>query len=330
MKPFKAIGAGEKIGTSVDAYKDGSFLMDWQEYKKNVLLPEYIRYPLYARKLQKMGHGTYVPVDFDGKRVINIPTLKDIGMPPYEWLAGEKDERIAGDEIIARMPQLYQTTLFSKDELKMMFAGKKRLPLTLSMILEKIAQGEDQKFFQGDASKSVVGMIGAETKDLGNPAGAWGVLDSTTNVLTNAVADFNKAIDYFMLQNLADKPIDVIVTSYAMSQMLQHRLPYSGITNKQYLESSLNGGKIYMTNSLMDGGPTTTTNKALFMARDPKSLALISSGIDQEQEKVGLWSWRYGVREKFSVKVLNAGLNQAGETVSKYICWMDGISNAAT
>jgi len=71
-----------------------------------------------------------------------------------------------------------------------------------------------------------------------------------------------------------------------------------------------------------------THNSALFIVRDPKSFALISSGFDREQEKVGLWGWRYGIREKFSVKVLNAGENSAGDEISKYICWMDGISNA--
>jgi len=314
----------------LDSYKDGSFIMDWQAFWNKTLLPSYIREPLVARTLNASGSGTLIPVDFDGKRVMNIPIGNDVDEPAYEWQPGVKDTGLSGDEMIARMPQIYETIKFSKDELKMMFAGKARLPLAMSLILEKFAEFEDTKVFQGDATKKVIGLVGSETLDLGDPTAAWGIKTSTTNVLDNAVLDVNKAIDYFSLNNLTGKPIDMLITPYIWNIFRANKLPYGGISNMQYIKEMLNGGNIIMSSRIQAATIEATVNSALFIVRDPKAWALISSGIEREQEKIGLWSWRYGMREKFSVKVLNAGLNNAGNNISKYICWMDGISNAAS
>jgi len=313
----------------IDSYKDGSFVIDWKIFWNKWLLPAYIRQPLIARNLIARGSGTLIPIDFDGKRVMNIPIGNDVDRPAYEWLPGEKDTGLSGDELIARMPQIFETIKFSKDELKMLFAGREQLPLAMSMILEKIAEEEDMIAFQGRASKKVVGLVGAETKDLSTPTGAWGIKTATTNVLDNMVADFGKALDYFSLQNLTGKPVDVIVTPYIYNLMKRVRLPYGGLSNYDYIKPELNGGDILMSTFIQSAAITTTANTALFIVRDPQAWALLSSGFDREQEKIGLWSWRYGIREKYSVKVLNAGENSEGNEISKYIAWMDGISNAA-
>ena len=314
----------------IDSYKDGSFVMDWQAFWNKTLLPSYINEPLVARKLRAMGSGTLSPIDFDGKRIMNIPIGNDVDAPAYEWQPGVKDTGLSGDEMIARMPQIYETIKFSKDELKMMFAGKARLPLAMSLILEKIAQFEDQIVFTGDSQKNVVGLVGTETKDLGNPTNAWGIKTATTNVLDNAVADVNKALDYFSLNNLTGKTVDMIITPYIWNLFRAVKLPYGGQSNMQYIKEMLNGGEILMSTNIQTATIDATHNSALFVVRDPKAWALLSSGFDREQEKIGLWSWRYGIREKFSVKVLNAGDNYEGSNISKYICWMDGISNASS
>jgi len=320
----------KSFNQGLDSYKDGSFIMDWQAFWNKTLLPSYIREPLLARKLNAMGSGTMIPVDFDGKRVMNIPIGNDLDEPAYAWQPGVKDTGLSGDEMIARMPQIYESIKFSKDELKMLFAGKARLPLAMSLILEKFAEFEDTKVFQGDAPTQVVGLVGAESKDLEGPTAAWGIPTATTNVLDNAVADVNKAIDYFSLNNLTGRPIDMVITPYIWNLLKSIKLPYGGMTNFEYIKASLNGGDIHMSTRIQAAAVTPTANSALFVVRDPKAWALISSGIEREQEKIGLWSWRYGMREKFSVKVLNAGDNYLGDNESKYICWMDGISNATS
>jgi hypothetical protein len=81
----------------------------------------------------------------------------------------------------------------------------------------------------------------------------------------------------------------------------------------------LNGGRIFISDNIQSS-VTTTQNLAVFIVRDSDGWGLYSSEVEQEQEKTGLWAWRYGLREKFSVRVFN----------NKYVTWMDGISNATT
>jgi len=302
---------------AVDSTQDGPFIMDWKKFYNGPLMRNYIRQPLVARKLNALGSGTLVPVDFDGKRIMEIPTLSDVDDPEYEFEPGVSDTGLEGELITAYMPQIYKTLKLGKDQMKMMFAGQARLPLAISQILEKIATFEDQKAFQGKAKVKVNGLIGSDSYDLGSPTGSWANKTATTNVLDNAVDDVNKALAYFDANGLQDKPVDMVISSYLKTKMDQTRLLFAGGNNTQYIQASLRGGVILSSNNIQ-ASVSSTSNSALFIVRDPNAWQLMSTGIDQEQEKVGLWSWRYGLREKFSVKVLN----------NKYVAYMDGITTA--
>lgn len=297
------------------------FESDWKQLYKEVM-ESYILQPLVARKLTLGGAGTYVPLTFDGRRVWEATLLNDVDAPAYNFTPGTKDTNIDGSLVTANLPQIYETCLLSKDDLNMLFAGQARLPIIMRQVLAKIAEKEDQIFFQGDTATGVKGLVSADAHDLGNPTAAWGVDSGSNGILTNMKADFKKALDYFTSKGLGDKPVDVVCTSYIWGLLETTIKVYGEGTALEYFTKMLRGGKIYVSDNVQAPGTavSTTANTAVFIVRDSRAYALLSSEIEQEQQQASLWSWRYGAREKFSIKVLN----------NKFVAWMDGISNATS
>lgn len=297
------------------------FESDWKQLYKEVM-EAYILQPLVARKLTLAGAGIYVPLTFDGRRTWEATLLNDLDSPGYDFTPGVKDTNIDGSLVTANLPQIYETCLLSKDDLNMLFAGQARLPIIMQQMLAKMAEKEDQIFFQGDAKKLVYGLVSADAYDLGNPAGAWGVDSGSNGILTHMKTDMKKALDYFTSMGLGDKSVDMVVTSYIWGLLDTTIKVYGEGTARDYFTKMLRGGVIYVSNNVQAPGTavSTTANTAVWIVRDKRSYALLSSEIEQEQEQASLWTIRYGAREKFSVKVLNI----------KFVAWMDGISNATS
>lgn len=294
------------------------FESDWKQLYKEVM-ESYIHQPLIGRKLTAAGAGTYVPLTFDGRKVWEATLLNDVDDSAYDFTPGTKDTNIDGTPVTANLPQIYQTCLLTKDDLNMMFAGQNRLPIIMNQILAKMAEKEDQIFFRGDSTKGVKGLVSSDAHDLGNPTAAWGVDSGSNGILTNMKLDHKKATDYFTSKGLGDKPIDWCVTSYIWGLLESTFKVYGEGTAMDYFKKTLRGGNIYVSDNIQ-ASVSTTSNTSVWVVRDPRAYALLSSEIEQEQKQEALWSWRYGAREKFSIKVLN----------DDFVCWMDGISNATT
>lgn len=292
---------------------------DWKQFHEQ-LLKSYIHQPLIARKLIAMGSGQLIKLNFDGKRKWEATQLNDVDPPAYDFLPGVKDTNIDGQLIEAYLPQIYESVLFGKDELKQTFQGQARLPIVQNQIAKRIAIKEDQIVFYGVSAKKVYGFTSSSNggTDLGNPTAAWGIDTGSNGILDNMRADIKKALDQFRTAGLGDRPVDMIVTSYIYNLIQTTLRVYGDSWASDYFKRMLNGGNILVSDYIQSATVSTTANTAVFIVRDPNGWALLSSGLEYEQEKNGLWAWRYGVREKFSVKVLN----------TSYIAWMDGISVA--
>ena len=302
-----------------DSYKDSMFLFDWKQFKNDILLPTYIDNPLVARQLLGLGSGSLVPVEWNGKITIDIPTMDDVDDPHYEFESGVADDNMTGGVITAYLPTMYKTYKTSYEAMAETFAGRAKLPIIIQNYLRAFANFEDRVVFRGDSDKKQTGLVGSRSKDLGNPTGAWGIIGATTKLPDNMIADVNKAISYFTVEGQMNQPIDMVVTSYVDVLLDTIRTPQSNLTMRQYILAMLRGGSILSSNNLQ-ASVTTTANTALFVVRDPNAWYLFASGLDQRQDNVDLWNFRYGLRQKTAVLPRN----------DKFVAYMDGISNATS
>ena len=192
------------------------FIPDWATFRKQYLIPNYFHQPLVGRKL---AGGRIIPATFDGKYVLTLPTLNDISKPKYAKKPMEADVDIDGGIINIYMPQISQTITIDKDEMKLMFAGRARLPLAIRQMLQKFAQREDEITFLGDSDTDIAGIISGGT-DIGNPTGAWGIETDSDGVLSNVDLDMNKIIDAFLAAGFpSGLPIDVVMTTFIYTKI---------------------------------------------------------------------------------------------------------------
>jgi len=306
MKPVSKLGADSAT----------PFLPDWATFRKDVLIPQYYLQPLVIRKL---AGNRVLPCKFDGKYVMTLPTLNDISDPKYAKKPMVNDIEIDGGIINIYMPQISQTITLDKDEVKLMFAGRSRLPIAINQMLVKFAQREDAIGFLGDSDTEIDGLISGGT-DMGNPTGAWGIETDSDGVLSNLQTDIDAIIDKFLVAGYPlNTPIDLVMTSTIYTKIKNTVLSYAPtMTNLDLLKNKLYGGKIYVTNNCQSAAVSGTANTCIAILRHPAAFTLVSSGMEQAQRRTGLWSWRYGLREKFSMKVITPAMIQ----------WYDGISIA--
>ena len=83
------------------------------------------------------------------------------------------------------------------------------------------------------------------------------------------------------------------------------------------------GSSVDYTNNICTApSATAATNKMVCLLelydKDEGGYQLLSSGIDQKLHKTDLWEQRYGLREKFSIKVVS----------NAYVAYMDEIDVA--
>lgn len=293
--------------------------IDWKNIHNRVV-KSYINRPLTLRKLIAMGNGQLIPLEFDGKYTEEIPVLNNLDEPEYDYRPGIKDTNIDGDILTIKTPQIYETVYFDIDSLKQTFAGNQKLPIIMEQILDKIAQKEETVGYT-NTDKDVDGLFTSSGgHDLGNPTAAWGIDTGSNGILNNVIADTKKALDYFAGNNLADRPIDVVVTHKIYNLFNTTIKIYGDVWAREYFLKMLNGGTMLVSDNIQAADVSETANTVGFMVRDPNGWALLSSNLDRRISQPNLWSVRYGLREKFAVKVLN----------DKYIAWMDGISVATS
>ncbi|MHA1382347.1 MAG: hypothetical protein ACTSR3_01175 [Candidatus Helarchaeota archaeon] len=306
----------EKLGFDAEPAPS---ILDWKAYYMDILVPLYHHQPLVARKVAPVRGIT-----FDGKRVAEIGVDYDIDDPAVAMEPLEKDTAISGDVESIKLPQMALTCLLPDDLKATPFMLRDRLNRWTTKAIQKIAQWEDIIAFRGVSSLGIQGLVGSNSKDLGNPTGPWGADTGSNGVLDNAKADLTKHIDYYTNLGMGDRPLMIVLTTYLYNLLRSTEIVYTSKTNLDLWYSMLpEGSKIYYTNNLQ-ANVSASSNTMLSMVQlageEEGAYMLFASGIEQKVKQEGLWSWRYGLREKFSVNVVD----------DDYVCYMDGISNATS
>lgn len=271
--------------------------------------------PLIIRQL-----APYVtPIDFDGRPQLENSTWDDLDDAEIAMMAGESDTELLGETVITKLPQIYKSAFDTIDNWKRSFANKERLPIILTRIREKIKIKEDIFAFQGESSLGINGIVNASVAhDLGNPTGIWDVDTGSNGILNNAQDDIAKIPDYFSGIGLVSQPIDVVLSTYAFNLLANTPLPNRAGNNTMLALEKLRGGRIIVSNNIQ-ASVTADANTMVGFIRlsgaDAK-WGLASSGIQQEVYRTGLYTWRYGLREKFGLEFLDA---------SQAIVFMDAI-----
>lgn len=312
MEDLDIIGADSIAATGVFGSK-----LDYIRFQKEYLIPTFHHQPLTARKVLNP-----TPIDFDGKTRIDIPTYDDIQAPDYAMQPKHKDTDLQGDYVSVKLPQLYLTAIFSTDELRQPFGGRDRLRRWVWQATKKIAQWEDIIAFRGDTRNGVVGFIGANSHDLGAPTGVWDVDANTDGQLDYMIEDVNKITDYFVNEGLGGRPITVVMTNYIWLLLRRKQIPYSSKTNLSLMMDILPEGSRILVSNNIQASPTADSNTMVafvqLMGEDEGGYQLFASNLGQGLHHTDIWEYRYGLREKFSVKVVD----------DAYVCYMDGIDTA--
>jgi len=271
--------------------------------------------PLVARQI-----APYVtPIDFDGRPQIENSTWDDLDDAEIAMMAGESDTELLGETVITKLPQIYKSAFDTVDNWKRSFANKERLPIILTRLREKIKIKEDIFVFRGESSLGINGIVNAAVGyDLGNPAGVWDVDTGNNGILNNAQEDISKIPDYFSSIGLVSQPIDVILTTFAFNILANTPLPNRAGNNLMLALEKLRGGRIIVSNNIQASvtKDANTMVGAIRLSGADAKWGLLSSGIQQEVYRTGLYTWRYGVREKFASEFLDP---------SQALVWMDAI-----
>jgi len=307
LKPISLIGRDDAASP---------FLSDFRQFSTRIVQLFHDQ-PLIARRLAPMIE----PLQFDGMTEHETALLKDIDRPEYAMDPKDSHANIEGDSVIVKTPQIFQSASLLNDRWKAVFAGKARMPILVSRMIGKIKNEEDYITFQGSAKEKVLGLISTATTDLGDPGGNWKTDAGGDGILEIAQTDVEKAIDGFVSDGLGAYPIDIVMTSWIYNKFKNTVVPYDPKTNNlTILQGKLNGGEVMVSNNIQ-AGVLKSANTFVAIARTSEAEAawqLLSSGLEQTTEKEGLWKTALGIREKFSVKVLD----------KKFIRWMDGITVA--
>lgn len=305
-----------------DASSGVVFREDWQQIVRNVIVRSFRDQPKIIRRLASIN-GNILASPLDGTTLMRIGQINDIdgvghAMRPYETHTG-----LSMGEITHIIPQIFQTATLSLDDWAQTAAGADRWALLNAEIVRNIQKQEDIDAFRGVTELGTTGLIdtSGSDSDLDNPTGAWGIDTGSNGILNNMRTDVQEAIDEFTVNGLGDLPIDVVMTSYIYTLIKTNPFIHRAGDNLTWLKSVINGGEIFVTNNLQ-ASVSSTANSILFLARAPASMqnwTIITSDIETRM-KEGLWDKTYGLREKFTLKVLN----------DDYVRWMDGISNATS
>ncbi|MHA1440256.1 MAG: hypothetical protein ACTSPK_00140 [Candidatus Heimdallarchaeota archaeon] len=293
----------ERLTFGRDDPQEAPSILDWKAYYMDILVPLYHHQPLIARKVAPVKK-----IGFDGKRSAEIGVDYDIEDPAIAMEPLEKDTAISGDVETIKLPQMALTCLLSDDLKATPFMLRDRLGRWNTKAVRKIAQWEDIIGFQGVAALGIQGLAGTNSKTI-TKTGPWGLDTGSNGVLDNAKADLTQHIDYYTNLGMGDRPLKLVLTSYAYNLLRSTEILYAHKTNLDLWKSMLpEGSKIYYTNNLQTAvasDANTLLSMIALAEEEDGAYSLFGSGIEQKVKQEGLWSWRYGLREKWSVNVVD-------------------------
>jgi hypothetical protein len=279
---------------------DNPLISDFRKFG-NRLIQTFHDQPLVARALAPVVD----PLEYDGRGEFETPTWEDIDDADYAMVPGETNTELVGDSVITKTPQIYKSARRTKDQWAKMFANKARLPIILTRLRQKVKIKEDYITFRGDSEIGVNGLKDGGT-DLGNPSGLWGVDTGSNGILDNAQADIDAIIDFFDDNGFGGRPIDLVMTNKLYNLLKNHVMPNRNSTNLTIALEKLDGGVIMKSNNIY---AHTATDHIIFglvrLPPDESGWSLLSSEVEQEVYRAGLYDWIYGVREKFSIQIVD-------------------------
>jgi hypothetical protein len=296
-------------------------LIDWRKHYYNLIVPTFRRQPAIA--LQIVGQA--IPLEWDGTTEAELYLDDDVNDPGYDNEPKHNDDELSGAPTRVPTPQIFKTLKLKTDQENRAYIQQDRFANWTKKSIGKIKEFEDKKAFQGDTTLGVNGFVGSDSTDLGAPTGVWDVDTGNNGILNNALDDLIALKSNFTNKGFYGRPIHVGLTSYAYDLLESTPLVQRPLNNLQlWYETLPKGSQIYVSNNiqasvtanantmvgLVDLGidPTTEIN-------EQGAYAVYSSGIQQGVHQTDIWEKRYGLREKFTVKVAD----------DDYVCYMDAI-----
>jgi len=293
--------------------------IDWKVFYTKSILPAYRHQPNIARAI----FGTPAPLNWDGKKMLEIPKINDISDPIYALEAQYTNDEIDGDTVKVELPQISKSMKLTHEQRAQTLAGLDRLKLWSNQVMKKFVEFENKIAFQGDSKTDVKGALSTDAHDLGDPTDVWGAQDANGK-LTNAIADFLRVRNRFSDLGFGERPLKFAITSPISNLLKGTLLNNNGVvTNFDAIMKLLPpGSQIFVSNNIQDSVSSSSNSMVAFVqttSEEEIGYKLFSTGIRQQVQPY-LWGIEYGVQEKFTVKIAD----------DDYVCWMDGISTAAS
>jgi len=299
-------------------------ITDWKKFYTQVLVPTYHHDISLIDKIAPF----VVPAPLDAGQIGEVYTEDDVEEPIVDFEIKHHDTSFEGAAQPVYKPIIQESILLTDLEAATPFAGRSRLPKWVSKATKKIKNKAEKMFFQGSSKHNIVGAIGGDTTDLGNPTGVWDVDTGSNGILNNFQADIKKVVDHFSNNNLDDRLIKIVLSKEAYNLAKGTYSVHSPEKNNiDFALAQLPPGSwIDRTNNIQatapEGGEADNTMVAfcsLLGNKDSNSdeggYSVFRSGINQKTHKVDVDKHRYWIGERFSVKFVD----------DAYVCWMDAI-----
>ena len=244
------------------------------------------------------------PAAFDGITEHETTTYDDVDDVEYGMVPGESNTDLQGDTVKTKMPQIYKTARDLVDNWRRAFgpSNQGRQPILMGRLRQKVLNKEDYIIFNGDLKESIEGMVAAGHGI--TTAGSWATADSQ-GIRTNMKKDFYNIRNYFSNVGLGKYKIDYFITYPAYDLMDDVDLGARASSMMDLITGKSYFGELMPSNNVRPEAPVDGKNVLIGIPRVEVSEAfwgLISSGIEDEALRDSLWTWIYGIREKFSVE----------------------------
>lgn len=296
-------------------------LVDWRKHYYDIIVPKYRRQPSIS--LQILGKA--FPIADDGTSELELYLANDVSDPIYDHERKHSDDNLTGDDAKVPTPFITKTIKLSTNAERKTFVKQNRLARWTRTAISKIKEKEDKIAFQGNSTMGVNGFIGSDSKDLGAPAGKWDVDTGNNGILDKALADLITAKSYFTNKGFYKRPLHIALTSYAYDLLESTPLVQRPMNNLQlWYETLPKGSQIYASNNIQATVTDSSNSMCAFVQLEVEettgepeegAYGVYSSGIIQGVHQTDIWEKRYGIAEKYTVKVMD----------DDYVAFMDAI-----
>lgn len=281
-------------------------LQNFRQYSTQ-LIRTFWDQPNIARSLSRDNIG----VQFDGRVDFETTTMQDVEEASYSMVPGESHTNLRGKPYRTKMPQIHKSCRDFVDNWQREFGwGNQRLPTLMARLRQKVKNKEDLICFGGDAGEDMQGFLDAGTQL--TSTGSWATDADADGILENAIADFKQirdAVTAIMGEGGANTglpryKIDFAITFPAFDFLDHADLPARMGNNLDLVRSRAYFGEFFTSNNVLPTASGTTDNALIgFVRTDTESSqwALLSSEIRDEAFRDSMYTWQYGVREKFAL-----------------------------